>query len=455
MNIAIKRTMIILMVIMMLLAFTPFVGGADAVYAGDGISYNVPWVYDAILHTWNVIGNEYFTPYDYVAVAGTPLIMDYDRVSKELGYESYPSVMEQCYTIWSYKTSEEGKWERFDVTYFDGETHAVIVPQEAKNGGYIRACVVDDPDGWYYYSEEIPVVPYDWHLVQDSGSLGVDLVNPSSMGVDDITKDKLISTFLIANYQETIRLKVTEQKKYEVDADKDGKFDIVLEKKVVEKPFKWSITALTNRVDYGKNDVGVLMDMDGELVNELLGKRGVYYNSAYFILPKKDISKAKFTLSASSLIYNGKSQSPTVTVKDKGKKLVKGTSYTVSGSRTKVGKGTLTIKGKGKYKGTKKLTFKIVPKGTSISSISPLYKGFKVVWKKQATETSGYQVRYANNADFKNSNTKTVSGSSVTSRSVTKLASKKYWVKVRTYKSVNGEKFYSKWSDVKTVSPRQ
>lgn len=447
--------MIIFMVVMMMLAFTPFMGGSDIAYAGNGQSYDVPWVYDAILHTWNVIGNIYFSPYDYVAVAGTPLLMDYDKVSRQLGYESYPSVMEQCYTAWSYKTSKDGEWTRFAVTYFDSENHAVTVPQEAKYGGYIRACVVDYPDGWYYYSQDIPVYPYDWHLVQDSGGLGIDLVNPSSMGVDDETRDKLISTFLIADYQETIRLKVTGQSKYEVDADKDGKFDIVLEKKVVEKPFKWSITALTNKVDYGENDLGIDVDMNGELVDELLGKRGVYYSSAYFMLPKKDISEAKFTLSATSLVYNGKIQSPTVTVRDKGKKLTKGTSYAVYGSRTKVGKGTLKIKGKGKYKGTKELTFKIVPKGTSISSISPLYKGFKVVWKKQATETSGYQVRYANNADFKNSKTKTVSGASATSRSVTKLASKKYWVKVRTYKTVSGVKYYSKWSAVKTVSPRQ
>ena len=181
-----------------------------------------------------------------------------------------------------------------------------------------------------------------------------------------------------------------------------------------------------------------------------------YYSCMVFAYDKVSVKKCKTSSLAKSKTWTGKAIKPSLKLKSQGRELTKGTDYKVTYSNNKnVGKAKITITGKGIFKGTTTKYFKINPKGTSISSLSSLYKGFKVVWKKQASQTSGYQVCYANNSKFKNSHTKTVSGATKTSRSVTKLASKKYWVKVRTYKIVNGTKYYSKWSDVKTVSPRQ
>ena len=79
---------------------------------------------------------------------------------------------------------------------------------------------------------------------------------------------------------------------------------------------------------------------------------------------KKKISSVK--LKYTSMEYTGKVRTQTVTVKAKVsgklKTLKKGTDYTVSyKNNTKVGTATLIVKGKGKYTGTIKKTFKITP----------------------------------------------------------------------------------------------
>jgi len=166
-------------------------------------------------------------------------------------------------------------------------------------------------------------------------------------------------------------------------------------------------------------------------------------------------------LSQTSYTYNGKSKKPYVTVKDsKGKALKNKTDYTVTYPKNmkNVGSYTITIKLKGNYKGTVKKTFQIIPKGTSISEITPKKKGFALEWNKQAVQTTGYEVAYSTNKKFtkKTTGTITVGKSKIVSKSVSKLkAKKKYYVKIRTYKAVkiNGKakKLYSAWSKIKTV----
>ena len=63
---------------------------------------------------------------------------------------------------------------------------------------------------------------------------------------------------------------------------------------------------------------------------------------------------------------------------------------------------------------------------------------------------------YATNSKFKSgSKTMTVSSSKTTSKKITKLkAKKKYYVKVRSYKTVSGTKYYSEWSKAKTAKTK-
>ena len=129
--------------------------------------------------------------------------------------------------------------------------------------------------------------------------------------------------------------------------------------------------------------------------------------------------------------------------------------------RKYVGKYAVKITFKGKYSGTKTLYFTIKPKATSISSLTAGSKKFTVKWKKQATQTTGYQVQVATNKKFKkNKKTVTIKKQKTTKTTVKKLkAKKKYYVRVCTYKTVkiNGKsiRIYSGWSKTKTVTTKK
>ena len=167
-------------------------------------------------------------------------------------------------------------------------------------------------------------------------------------------------------------------------------------------------------------------------------------------------------LSSTSYTYNGKTKTPSVTVKDsKGRKLKNGTDYTVkySSGRKNVGRYAVKVTFKGNYTGSKTVYYYIVPKSTSISRVSALRKGFKLSWKKQKTQTTGYQIQYSTSKKFKKAKAVNVSKNKTTSKYIKKLSSKKkYYVRVRTYKKVkiNGKtkKVYSSWSKTKTVKTR-
>ncbi len=169
---------------------------------------------------------------------------------------------------------------------------------------------------------------------------------------------------------------------------------------------------------------------------------------------------ATVSLSNTTFTYDGKTKKPTITVKTlKGKK-INSKNYTVSysSSRKNVGKYTVTVKLKGSYNGTIKKTFTIKPKATTLSSVTAKANGFTAKWKKQATQTTGYEIQYATDSKFtKNQKTVTVSKNSTTSKTVSNLTQKKkYYVRIRTYKTVkvNGKstKIYSSWSKSKTVT---
>ena len=168
-------------------------------------------------------------------------------------------------------------------------------------------------------------------------------------------------------------------------------------------------------------------------------------------------------LKATSLTYNGKVRTPKVIVKDRtGKTLVKNTDYTVSYAKGRkyVGKYAVKITFKGKYSGTKTLYFTIKPKATSISSLKAGSKKFTVKWKKQATQTTGYQVQYSASSKFSKAKTVTVGKNTTVSKKISKLSGKKkYYVRVRTYKTVkiNGKsiRIYSGWSKTKTVTTKK
>lgn len=175
----------------------------------------------------------------------------------------------------------------------------------------------------------------------------------------------------------------------------------------------------------------------------------------------------KIKLSKTTYTYDGKAKKPAITITNAdGKKLDKSQYEVVYSNNKKVGYGEITIlsseKSDPRYSILAVYNFKILPKRTSIKSVSAAKKGFTVKYKKQTTQTTGYQIQYATDKNFKkNKKTVTVKKNKTTSVKVKKLkAKKKYYVRVRTYKNVkdadgNAKKLYSSWSKTKTVKTKK
>ena len=118
----------------------------------------------------------------------------------------------------------------------------------------------------------------------------------------------------------------------------------------------------------------------------------------------------------------------------------------------------MTVTFKGNYSGSLSKTFKINPKKAKLSKVKAGKKAFTASWEKQSTHTTGYQLQYSTSKSFKNAKTKTVSKSK-TSKKITGLkAKKKYYVRIRTYKTVqqNGKaiNIYSSWSKTRSVKTK-
>lgn len=168
-------------------------------------------------------------------------------------------------------------------------------------------------------------------------------------------------------------------------------------------------------------------------------------------------------LSAVEYTYNGMIRRPAVTVTDSsGKPLKNDTDYMVSyaSNGKNVGIHTVTITLKGRYSGTIKKTFTVKPRGTSITRLTPGKKKFTVKWKKQKSQITGYEIQYSTSSKFKKARSVKNIRAKTTSKKIAKLkAKKKYYVRIRTYKTVklNGisVKLYSRWSKGKSVKTKK
>ena len=131
------------------------------------------------------------------------------------------------------------------------------------------------------------------------------------------------------------------------------------------------------------------------------------------------------------------------TVNSKGKVTVKGT-----------GKATITVTAKATStysKSVKKITVYGVPKKPEMKKLTAGKKKFTVQWKKDK-KADGYQVQYSTDKKFKK-NVKSVNVSKKSTKATVKKLKKRktYRVRVRSYKKINGKKYYSGWGKVKSV----
>ena len=168
-----------------------------------------------------------------------------------------------------------------------------------------------------------------------------------------------------------------------------------------------------------------------------------------------DITKATVS-DISTKAFTGKAITQNVTVKVGNTVLKNGTDYTVSYSNNKkVGKATVKITGKGKYGGVITKTFKINPAKQEIQKLTAKSKAFFVDWAQKGSAT-GYEIQYATNSKFTSAKKVTITNNKTDKTTVSKLsANKKYYVRVRSYTTVGGTKYYGAWSAVKNVTTKK
>lgn len=91
----------------------------------------------------------------------------------------------------------------------------------------------------------------------------------------------------------------------------------------------------------------------------------------------------------------------------------------------------------------------------SVKKVTAKSKAVTVKWTKKSKVT-GYEVQVALKKNFKTGLKKTTVKSTKVSTTISKLkGNKKYYVRVRAYKVVEGKKFYSDWSAIKTVKTKK
>lgn len=224
---------------------------------------------------------------------------------------------------------------------------------------------------------------------------------------------------------------------------------------------------------YSKDNINSsILDVDyygnrtGESTNYIYLSPGVYYirvisgNFDYSYLPyklkvgavkydqyltltgKKTLTagkKAKISVSGAYGALSFKSNKPSVVTVNSSTGAIKAKS---------AGTATITVTAAetaNYYKGVKKITIKVIPAATAIQSLKKKGKGFTVKWKKVSGIT-GYQIQYSTKINFSSKKTVTVKKPSATSKTVSGLKKgKRYYVRIRTYKKVNGKTYYSGW----------
>ena len=100
------------------------------------------------------------------------------------------------------------------------------------------------------------------------------------------------------------------------------------------------------------------------------------------------------------------------------------------------------------------VTSPTLPAASAISKLTPAKKAFTAQWKK--VSVTGYQLQYATNAKFTKATTKTIKGAAKVKLAIkTPKGGTRYYVRIRTYKTIGGKNYYSAWSGAKSVTTKK
>lgn len=176
---------------------------------------------------------------------------------------------------------------------------------------------------------------------------------------------------------------------------------------------------------------------------------GVSVADRYIALGKIKTGKKKFTLrletnGVKNISYKSSSKKA-ATISSKGAVILKS-----------VGKTTITVTATVNSTGkkiTKKYTLTVNPDKTSIKSVKSTGKGKLVISWKQSTSGNGYQICCGLTKNFmKNAKSFNVSGNQNTLATIKDLIpDAKYYVKVRSFKTISGKTYFGAWSKTKSV----
>ena len=184
--------------------------------------------------------------------------------------------------------------------------------------------------------------------------------------------------------------------------------------------------------------------------------KGNYTGSVSKTFKIKNNFKKATVSGISTKAFTGKNITQSITVKYNGKTLKNGTDYTVSYSSNKnIGTATVKIAGKCSYTGTITKTFKINPAKQEIQKLTAKSKAFFVDWAQKGSAT-GYEIQYATNSKFTSAKKVTITNNKTDKTTISKLSgNKKYYVRVRSYTTVKGTKYYGAWSASKSVTTKK
>lgn len=160
----------------------------------------------------------------------------------------------------------------------------------------------------------------------------------------------------------------------------------------------------------------------------------------------------KTITTVTSATYTGSQIKPAVTVKDANGAVIAATNYTLAyGTNKACGEGTVTVTFKGNYEGSKKLTFKILPKTTSISSLANASTGITIKWAKN-DQATGYKIyRSVNGGSY--SLVKNITSNATVSYTDTGATTNgaKYDYKIYAYRTSGSTTYTAAASAVKTI----
>lgn len=166
------------------------------------------------------------------------------------------------------------------------------------------------------------------------------------------------------------------------------------------------------------------------------------------VVPTK--KKITYVSNPSNATYTGKSIKKGLSVKAGKAGLKLNRDYTISYTGNKnCGKAKMIISGKGNYNGTYVRYFKIKPKKARLKKLKSGKKKMVVYISKSAGNVSGYQIRYSKYKNFKKSKYKTTKKTAYTLKKLSRK--KRYYVKVRAYKVIDGRKYYGSYSSCKKI----